>query len=268
MGPRRGRHEGLRRDAAGRRPAAPARGPGARAGPIVLCFTADEEAGGHRGAEVLVNDHRRGVRGRHRGGRRGRRLQHHRARPPDLPHRGRREGHGLDEADRPRHRRPRLDDQPRQRRQPGSPRRWPGSGAYEWPIRLTPTMEVLLGTVGELAGTEVTPENAAGPGRGVRRRGPDARRGDQQHRQPDDALGRLQGQRRPDRGHRPRRRPVPARLRGRVLRHPGGAARRRDRRRATSATSSPGRRRTTARWSTRCTAACWPRTRTRSWRRT
>ena len=34
--------------------------------PIVLCFTADEEAGGHRGAEVLVNEHRRGVRGRHR----------------------------------------------------------------------------------------------------------------------------------------------------------------------------------------------------------
>jgi len=33
-------------------------------------------------------------------------------------------------------------------------------GAYEWPIRLTPTMEVLLGTVAELAGTEVTPENA------------------------------------------------------------------------------------------------------------
>ena len=33
-------------------------------------------------------------------------------------------------------------------------------GAYEWPIRLTPTMEVLLGTVAELAGTEVTPDNA------------------------------------------------------------------------------------------------------------
>ena len=33
-------------------------------------------------------------------------------------------------------------------------------GAYEWPIRLTPTMEVLLGTVSELSGTEVTPDNA------------------------------------------------------------------------------------------------------------
>ena len=45
--------------------------------------------------------------------------------------------------------------------------RWPGSraavarlGAHEWPIRLTPTMEVLLGMVAELAGTEVTPDNA------------------------------------------------------------------------------------------------------------
>ena len=57
-------------------------------------------------------------------------------------------------------------------------------GAYEWPVRLTPTMEVLLATVGDLAGTEVTPENGAGPGPGVRRRHPDARRGHQQHVQP------------------------------------------------------------------------------------
>jgi acetylornithine deacetylase/succinyl-diaminopimelate desuccinylase-like protein len=33
-------------------------------------------------------------------------------------------------------------------------------GAHEWPIRLTPTMQVLLGTVADLAGTEATPENA------------------------------------------------------------------------------------------------------------
>jgi len=33
-------------------------------------------------------------------------------------------------------------------------------GAHEWPIRLTPTMEVLLATVAELAGTEATPDNA------------------------------------------------------------------------------------------------------------
>ena len=33
-------------------------------------------------------------------------------------------------------------------------------GSYEWPVRLTPTMEVLLGAVGELAGVQATPENA------------------------------------------------------------------------------------------------------------
>ena len=32
-------------------------------------------------------------------------------------------------------------------------------GAHEWPVRLTPTMRTLLATVGELAGTEATPEN-------------------------------------------------------------------------------------------------------------
>ena len=60
-------------------------------------------------------------------------------------------------------------------------------GAHEWPVRLTPTMQVLLASVGELAGTEATPENAEalveefGAGR------PDARRGHPQHHQPDDA---------------------------------------------------------------------------------
>lgn len=33
-------------------------------------------------------------------------------------------------------------------------------GAHQWPVRLTPAMEVLLATVGEIAGTEVTPANA------------------------------------------------------------------------------------------------------------
>ena len=33
-------------------------------------------------------------------------------------------------------------------------------GRHEWPVQLTPTMQVLLGAVGELAGTEATPENA------------------------------------------------------------------------------------------------------------
>jgi acetylornithine deacetylase/succinyl-diaminopimelate desuccinylase-like protein len=33
-------------------------------------------------------------------------------------------------------------------------------GQHEWPVRLTPTMEVLLAAVAELAGTEATPDNA------------------------------------------------------------------------------------------------------------
>ncbi|HEY3016860.1 MAG TPA: M20/M25/M40 family metallo-hydrolase, partial [Nocardioides sp.] len=33
-------------------------------------------------------------------------------------------------------------------------------GAHEWPVRLTPTMRTLLAAIGELAGTEATPENA------------------------------------------------------------------------------------------------------------
>jgi acetylornithine deacetylase/succinyl-diaminopimelate desuccinylase-like protein len=33
-------------------------------------------------------------------------------------------------------------------------------GAHEWPVRLTPTMQTLLAAVGEIAGTEATPENA------------------------------------------------------------------------------------------------------------
>ena len=33
-------------------------------------------------------------------------------------------------------------------------------GTHEWPVRLTPSMEVLLASVAELAGTAVTPDNA------------------------------------------------------------------------------------------------------------
>jgi acetylornithine deacetylase/succinyl-diaminopimelate desuccinylase-like protein len=33
-------------------------------------------------------------------------------------------------------------------------------GAHEWPVRLTPSMQVLLATIGELAGVDATPENA------------------------------------------------------------------------------------------------------------
>jgi acetylornithine deacetylase/succinyl-diaminopimelate desuccinylase-like protein len=33
-------------------------------------------------------------------------------------------------------------------------------GGHEWPVRLTPSMQVLLAAVGEVAGTEATPDNA------------------------------------------------------------------------------------------------------------
>jgi acetylornithine deacetylase/succinyl-diaminopimelate desuccinylase-like protein len=33
-------------------------------------------------------------------------------------------------------------------------------GAHEWPVRLTPSMKVLLSAVGDVAGVEATPENA------------------------------------------------------------------------------------------------------------
>ena len=149
--------------------------------PIVLCFTADEEAGGHSGAEFLVEQHRDELEGCTEavgevGGFsttvRGRRLYLIEAAEKGmawlrLTARGT-AGHGS-----------MLNPDNAVARLTAAVAR---IGAYEWPVRLTPTMEVLLATVGDLAGTEVTPENGAGAGRGVRRRHPDARRGHQQHR--------------------------------------------------------------------------------------
>ncbi len=127
VGPWRGRHEGLRRDAAVDRASAPASGAGARPSDRALLHRRrggrwpPRRRGARRGAP-------RRVRGRDRGGRRGRRLQHHRARTPALPDRGRREGHGLDEAHRARASGSRLDDQPRQRRHPAVRARSRASG--------------------------------------------------------------------------------------------------------------------------------------------
>jgi len=127
--------------------------------PITLCFTADEEAGGHRGAEVLVNDHPGEFEGvtdavGEVGGFsttvRDRRIYLIEAAEKGmawmkLTARGR-AGHGS-----------MVNDDNAVARLTAAVARL---GAYEWPIRLTPTMEVLLGTVAELSGTEVTPENA------------------------------------------------------------------------------------------------------------
>ncbi len=127
--------------------------------PIRLCFTADEEAGGHRGAEVLVNEHPDEFEGvtdavGEVGGFsttvRGRRVYLIEAAEKGmawmkLTARGR-AGHGS-----------MINDQNAVTRLSAAVARL---GAHQWPVRLTPTMEVLLGTVAELAGTEVTPDNA------------------------------------------------------------------------------------------------------------
>ncbi len=127
--------------------------------PLVLCFTADEEAGGHKGAGPLVEAKREwfedctyavGEVGGFSTTVRGRRLYLIEAAEKGmawmrLTAKGN-AGHGsmvhpdnavttLAEA-------------------------VARIGRHEWPVQLTPTMEVLLGAVAELAGTEATPENA------------------------------------------------------------------------------------------------------------
>jgi acetylornithine deacetylase/succinyl-diaminopimelate desuccinylase-like protein len=127
--------------------------------PLVLCFTADEEAGGHKGAGPLVEAKREwfedctyavGEVGGFSTTVRGRRLYLIEAAEKGmawmrLTAKGN-AGHGsmvhpdnavttLAEA-------------------------VARIGRHEWPVQLTPTMKVLLGAVAELAGTEATPENA------------------------------------------------------------------------------------------------------------
>ena len=156
LGPRGRRHEGLRRDAADHRSGSASGRAGSRQRPITLCFTADEEAGGHRGAEVLINEHPEEFEGvtdavGEVGGFsttvRGRRIYLIEAAEKGmawmkLTARGR-AGHGS-----------MVNADNAVTRLTAAVARL---GAYEWPIRLTPTMEVLLGTVSELSGTEVTP---------------------------------------------------------------------------------------------------------------
>lgn len=127
--------------------------------PITLCFTADEEAGGHLGAQVLVEKHRDELEGCTEavgevGGFsatvRGRRIYLIEAAEKGmawmrLTARGR-AGHGS-----------MVNDDNAVTALAAAVAR---IGAYEWPVRLTPAMQTLLAAVGELAGTEATPENA------------------------------------------------------------------------------------------------------------
>jgi acetylornithine deacetylase/succinyl-diaminopimelate desuccinylase-like protein len=127
--------------------------------PVVLCFTADEEAGGLKGAHVLVQDHPEvfegcteavGEVGGFSATVRGRRVYLIEAAEKGmawmrLTARGR-AGHGS-----------MINRENAVTALASAVAR---IGAHEWPVRLTPAMETLLATVAELAGTEATPENA------------------------------------------------------------------------------------------------------------
>jgi acetylornithine deacetylase/succinyl-diaminopimelate desuccinylase-like protein len=127
--------------------------------PLVLCFTADEEAGGHQGAEQIVRNRPEllegcteavGEVGGFSATVRGQRLYLLQTAEKGmawmrLTARGA-AGHGS-------------------MRHPDNAvtalaQAVARIGTHQWPVRLTPAMQVLLATVGELAGEEATPENA------------------------------------------------------------------------------------------------------------
>ena len=127
--------------------------------PITLCFTADEEAGGHHGAQVLVEQHAEelehcteavGEVGGFSATVRGRRVYLIEAAEKGmawmrLTARGR-AGHGS-----------MINRDNAVTTLASAVAR---IGAHDWPVRLTPAMRTLLAAVGELAGEEATPENA------------------------------------------------------------------------------------------------------------
>jgi acetylornithine deacetylase/succinyl-diaminopimelate desuccinylase-like protein len=127
--------------------------------PMVLCFTADEEAGGHKGAEYLVENHAEhladcteaiGEVGGWSATVRGQRFYLIEAAEKGmawmrLTAKGN-AGHGS----------MRHPDNAVTELAAAVAR----IGRHEWPVRLTPSMQVLLSAVGEIAGTEATPENA------------------------------------------------------------------------------------------------------------
>ncbi len=127
--------------------------------PMVLCFTADEEAGGHQGAEEIVTKRPDLLEGCAEGiGEvggfsatvRGRRVYLIEAAEKGmawmrLTAKGT-AGHGS----------MRHPDNAVTALSAAVAR----IGAHEWPVRLTPSMRVLLSSIGELAGVEATPHNA------------------------------------------------------------------------------------------------------------
>ncbi len=127
--------------------------------PTVLCFTADEEAGGHQGAEQVVLQRPELLEGcREAVGEvggfsatvRGRRLYLVEAAEKGMAWM-RLTAHGNAGHGSMRH-----PDNAVTALAAAVAR----IGTHEWPVRLTPSMQVLLSSVGELAGVEATPENA------------------------------------------------------------------------------------------------------------
>lgn len=127
--------------------------------PITLCFTADEEAGGHQGAQVLVEQRAEelmdcteaiGEVGGFSTTVRGKRIYLIEAAEKGmawmkLTARGN-AGHGS-----------MINSDNAVTRLAAAVAR---IGAHEWPVVLTPAMETLLAAVGELAGVEATPQTA------------------------------------------------------------------------------------------------------------
>ncbi|QCX27532.1 M20/M25/M40 family metallo-hydrolase [Nocardioides jishulii] len=127
--------------------------------PIALCFTADEEAGGHKGAEVVIRDHAAlvddcteavGEVGGFTTTVRGQRIYLVEAAERGmawmrLKARGT-AGHGS-----------MINHDNAVTTLAAAVAR---VGAHEWPVRLTPAMEVLLAAVGQIAGVAATPDNA------------------------------------------------------------------------------------------------------------
>jgi acetylornithine deacetylase/succinyl-diaminopimelate desuccinylase-like protein len=127
--------------------------------PLVLCFTADEEAGGHKGAGQLIEAKREWFEGcayavGEVGGFsttvRGRRLYLIEAAEKGMAwmrlSANGHAGHGS-----------MVHPDNAVTTLAAAVAR---IGQHEWPVQLTPAMKVLLGAVAELAGTEATPENA------------------------------------------------------------------------------------------------------------
>ncbi len=229
--------------------------------PLVLAFTADEEAGSTYGAEHLVESHADLLVGLHGRDRRGRGLQRSGERASPLPDPGCREGDGLDAAEGAWHGRARLDGQPRQRREPAG-----GGRGEDRCLRVADHPHARDGDAaghGRRAGRDrADPRERRGAGPGVRPRRPADRGDPAAHHQPHRTDRGLQGERDPR--ARPRLSSTGASCPATrtTSSRPWRPSPERASRSTTSPSSPPSARRTRGASSTRCTGRSWPRTTT------